>query len=112
MFSSFMNTLAIALSLSTAGGLFLHDMHIDMAASAALAMPAAPVNYDTNNNKLMNFSNDAHTHVERNAFSQLIDRQGQNPRVQPRATEDKKHLLQKQVGRGHHPFDNYHLPLV
>ena len=110
MFSALLNPLAILISLSTATGVLVHDMHIDAAASAVVAMPATIGNYDISS-KLAGFG-DAHTHVERGAMAQaIINLQGQNPRIQPRV-EDKKYLLQKRVMRGQHAFDNYNLPLV
>jgi hypothetical protein len=104
MLASILTPLAILLTFSTAVGVFVHDMHID----SILAMPSSA--HDTTT-KLAGFG-DAHTHVERSAMAQaIIHLQGQ-PRVQPRASEDKKHLMQNRVLRGHHAFDNYNLPMV
>lgn len=110
MFSAILNPLAILMTFSTATGVLVHDMHIDSAATTALAMPANLEHYDTTR---INLGSDQHTHVERGSMARaIIQLQGENPRVQPRTTEDKKYLLQKRVMRGHHAFDNYNLPIV
>lgn len=112
MFTSFLNPLAIILSLSTATGVMVHDMRLDKAATTALALPVSLTTYD-GPGKLGNLGVDQHTHVERQAFLQSVSVfQGKNPSVPPRVIEDKKHLLQKRIVRGHHAFDNYSLPLV
>jgi hypothetical protein len=111
MISNIVNITAVVISLVTASGIFLHDTRVDKAATTAITLPAEIVADTTSSDKLMNW--DAHTHVERMTFSQTVrDLQGtSNPRIQPR-TDDKKHLLQNRVARGHHPFDNYNLPLI
>lgn len=101
----------ILVSISTATGVFVHDTHLDKAAATALTMPAVMV-YEANT-KQLNLAPDLHTHSERGSLSQTVhDLKTQNPRIQPRTQEDKKHLLQNRVARGHHAFDNYNLPIV
>jgi hypothetical protein len=106
MIPTLFNSLITLLSLSTAAGVLVHDMHLD-AATAALAAPAI-----TNNNDQAKtpFSTDPHTHPERHSFSRLFGQHA--PSIQPRVGEDKKHLLQKNATKGHHPFDNYNLPMI
>lgn len=109
MLPVFISPLSLLLSVTTVTGVLLHDMRIDKATT--LSLPAAIVNYD-NTIKLTSFS-DLHPHTERSVFAQAVnDLSGHDPRIQPRASEDKKHLLQKHAGRGHHAFDNYNLPIV
>lgn len=104
------NPLAILVSLSTATGVFVHDTHIDKAATALVA--PAIIAYEANT-KQLSLAPDLHTHAERGALSQAVhELKAANPRIQPRISEDKKHLLQKRVARGHHAFDNYSLPIV
>ena len=111
MFSNLINPLAILISLSTASGVLVHDTHID-AAVTALALPAVMASYD-NTTKLAGFGGEAHTHIERSSFSQTVTTlNSHTPGLQPRVTEDKKHLMQKHVGRGQHAFDSYNLPLA
>jgi len=106
MLTTLLNSLIALLSFSTAMGVLVHDMHLD-AATAAFATPAVTNNNDQAKTTL---STDPHTHPERHSFSRLFGQHA--PSIQPRAGEDKKHLLQKHAGKGHHPFDNYNLPLI
>lgn len=111
MISTFFNSLILLISLSTATGVFLHDTRIDKATAVGMTIPAV-LAYDADT-KQVNLGNDLHTHHERSVIEQSIrDLRSDNPRMQPRANEDKKHLMQKHVTRGHHAFDNYNLPLV
>jgi hypothetical protein len=111
MFTNIINPIAILISLATASGILVHDTKIDKAASVALSTPAIMASYDAPG-KAISFNSDVHTHIERVSFSQTINTlNAHTPSVQPR-TDDKKHLMQKHVPRGHHAFDNYNLPLV
>jgi len=106
------NPLIILATFSTASSVLLHDARLDKMAVTALTIPAVAPSYEVNTNKLMNFSTDAHTHIERHSLAQVVsDFKTPNPRLQPRGSEDKKHLMQKHVPRGKHMFDSYHLPL-
>ncbi|HEU5122118.1 MAG TPA: hypothetical protein VFT59_04685 [Candidatus Saccharimonadales bacterium] len=105
---SLFSIVSIVLSLSTASGVVLHDTRLDKAAAVALAAPVAYAQYE--GAKPLPFG-DAHTHVERTAFSQVMHAyQSSAPGMQPR--HERKHLLQKHIPKGHHAFDNYMLPLV
>lgn len=107
--STLLTPLSIALSLSTATGVLLHDTKLDKAAALA---PAMASNLDSAN-RTTKLIGDPHTHAERGSLSQAVrDIRAQNPRVQPRTTEDKKHLMQKNAPRGYHSFDNYNTPLI
>lgn len=109
MLANILNSVAIVMSLVTASGVFLHDTRIDKAATTAMTNPAIVLNDATSTDKLINW--DAHASEERSSFSQAVrDLQSTTPRIQPRS-DSKKHLLQNRVMRGHHPFDNYNLPL-
>lgn len=95
--------LALTLSLCTAGGLLLHDTNVDKATVKAVsqqAEAAAPGAMP-------------HTHSERSSLHQAIrDLNASQPRTQPRGQEDRKYVQAKPTARGHHPFDNYTLPMV
>lgn len=107
--STLLTPFSIALSLSTATGVLLHDTKIDKAATLAPALSASLDPAD----RSVKLIGDAHTHTERGSLSQAVrDMKTQNPRVQPRTTEDKKHLMQKNAPRGYHSFDNYNTPLI
>lgn len=108
----FIHPLIALVSLSTASGVLIHDTRVDKMAVTALTTPVSAPNYESINNRAINFSADLHTHTERNSLSQVVnDLKTPSPRLQPRGTEDKKHLMQKHVTRGHQSFDSYHLPL-
>ena len=108
----FIHPLIVLASLSTASGVLIHDTRIDKMAVTALASPVTAPSYDTGNAKLINFAIDAHTHTERHSLAQVVsDFKTPNPRLQPRTSEDRKHLTQKLVPKGQHSFDNYNLPL-
>lgn len=112
MFAALINPMAIFVSLSTAAGIFMHDTRLDKVTMTVIAPPAMMTSYE-GNIKAINFSSDLHTHSERGSLTQAVhDLKTQNPRIQPRNNEDKKHMLQKHVARGHHAFDNYNLPIV
>ena len=97
--------LSVILSLLTASGVLVHDTNVDKAlttASAAIVI----------NHREIKPGSDPHTHPETMSLSQAVrDLKTGNNRVQPR-NDNKKHLLQKHTARGHHPFDNYNLPIV
>lgn len=112
LFSTLLNSLAIVLSLSTATGVLVHDLKIDKAAMTVLAAPLLTTAVEAST-KTMAVQPELHTHVERTTLSQaLLNAQTNSPSLQPRANEDKKYSLPKNVVRGHHAFDNYSLPIV
>lgn len=112
MFSFFINSFAIGLSVSTALGIFVHDTKIDKFTITALALPAVVAGYDASA-KIAHLSPDLHPHAERLSLSQAVhDLRHANPRVQPRHNDDKKHLLQRHATRGNFSFDNYSYPLA
>lgn len=95
---------AIALSLCTASGVLLHDTNVDKAMVKAVSQQAEAV---------MSPGNMPHTNSERNSLHQAIrDLNASQPRTKPRGQEDRKYVQAKPSARGHHPFDNYTLPLV
>lgn len=91
-------------------GVLVHDTKVDQFTTTLMATPAIVASYDGINNALK--LGDGHTHTERVIVSQLSRSLAlENPRMQPRQ-EDKKYVLQKNVMRGYHPFDNYNLPIL
>jgi hypothetical protein len=112
MLSSIIQFSTILLSLTTTGGVLIHDTKMDKLASS-LSMPLITSYYDAATKFSQLATADLHPHVERHSLSQAVnDFNLQQPRIQPRASEDRRHLMQKHVSRGHHAFDNYNLPLV
>lgn len=111
MISNITNSLALLLSLVTAGSVFVHDTRIDRAAMAATSLPM-PMAYEESNASKYLLGGEAHTHVERASIGQAVqDFANGTPRIQPRH-DSKKHMLQKRAFKGHHAFDNYNLPIV
>jgi hypothetical protein len=109
MISNFTNAIVVFFSLITASSVFVHDARMDKVAATAATLPSSLVSYDPGS-KLTSQTNDSHVSTERSSLSQAVrDLQSAMPRIQPRM-EDKKHLMQVHVMRGHHPFDGYHLP--
>lgn len=110
MFTQIFNTIIVAMSLSTATGVLLHDTRIDKMAATALSLPSLVTYADVDK---VAFKADLHPHVERTSFSQVVhDVHNQSPSTQPRETTDRKYLMQKYAPKGHHAFDNYSLPIV
>lgn len=106
MLSKLINATILSLSLITAGSVFLHDTRLD---KVAAVVPLTET--DQTLTKLVSFG-DAHTHVEKVSLHEITSEYGGgSPRIQPR-NDEKKHLLQNRVMRGHHAFDNYNLPIV
>jgi hypothetical protein len=112
MFSTLiLNPLPILISLSTLFGVLVHDTKVDQFTASLLAIPAVVASYDGANGALK--LGDPHTHTERVIVSQLSRSLAmESPRLAPRGHEDKRYVLQKNVVRGHHPFDNYNLPVI
>lgn len=105
MNNSLLSLTALTLSFSTLAGIILHATHLDQAVVAS----AGPVgHHDTLGKNLP--SADAHTHVERHSFARSAA-YTTSPALAPRS-DDKKHLLQRHIPKGHHAFDNYNLPIV
>lgn len=108
---SLLNQFAIMLSLFTATGVAIHDTKVDKAFTSSTTPIAVSKRAETSVVNLA-VSNDLHTHAHRVSLTQAVqDIQGNTPRIQPRE-DNKKHTAQKNVVRGHYPFDNYNLPII
>jgi hypothetical protein len=110
-FSFLVTPLSIFLSLSTATGVFVHDTRVDKAALSVISAPSTSAGYQSST-KLVNYATDSHTHVERHSLSQsLHELRSENPRVQPRTSNEKKYLTNKSNGFGRSPLESYAFPL-
>lgn len=88
MFPLLINPLAALLTLTTSFGVLIHDTQIDKAAHVATALPAVLAAYGTAD--VASKLNDQHVHTERVAIA------SQQPRVQPRSSnDDKKYITVK-----------------
>lgn len=110
MYTQLISTISLFLSLLTVSGVMLHDTRIDKATSL-LATPLSSAQYDASPNKVQ-LSGDAHTHVERSSFSQAMRVYQTTTPSTPTRSDDRKHMMQRHAPKGHHPFDNYNLPVV
>lgn len=96
----------ILISFATLAGVLLHDTQLEKLAAVAIGLPAIMVAYGGVDAA---FKTSEHTHVERVSLShRAMEARG----LQPRTNEDKRYRLGKHVGKGHHAFDNYNLPIV
>lgn len=108
MLPSLISTTSVLASLLTLFGVFLHDTRLDKA--TVIATTPMQAHYASAPKAML--QGDAHTHVERSSFSQAMRiYQTSTPGVQPRGDE-RRHVMQRNVPKGHHAFDNYNLPLV
>lgn len=103
--TTFTAPISLFVSLAALAGVAVHDTKIDRLATTFAGIPAM-MSHAENGPK--GLSNDAHTHVERVS---LNESRSSTPRLAPRS-DLKKHLMQKNVPKGHHAFDNYSLPIV
>jgi hypothetical protein len=110
MYSLFIiNPISVLISLSTMFGIVLHDTKFDQMTTTYLTAPALRVSFDGATNVLSKMD---HTHTERVSVSELGRSLAyESPRTQVR-NDIRKHIMQKNVMRGHHPFDNYSLPIL
>lgn len=98
---------SVALSVSTIVSVLLHDTNLDKAMVTQASKEAGV------HTPVAKPGNMPHTHSERSSLHQAIrDLNASQPRVQPRGQSDKKYVQSKPTARGHHPFDNYTLPVV
>lgn len=96
-FSLLVTPLSIFLSLSTASGVFIHDMRIDKVTIAAITAPVVVAG----SVQMVNFASDLHTHSERGSLQQ-VGEASQNPLIQPRsAHKNKKYLTKRSTLVGH-----------
>ena len=101
------HTITAAFCVSICGSVLIHDTNTDKAVLTRVAN-----RFSSLENVVTKPGNDPHTHSERGSLYQAIrDIHSAQPRTQPR-NRDEKYIRSKPSARGHHPFDNYSLPLV
>ncbi len=96
--------LSLLISLAALAGVSLHDTKLDKLATTFVGVPALMTSSESGSK---GFNTDPHTHVERVSLNEMSSQ----PRISPRS-DQKKHLMQKNVPRGVHRFDGYALPVV
>lgn len=102
MINAIIHSLVLVFSLCTATSLLIHDTNADKALIKAVT---------THNYGAPGPGADPHTHVHR-ASGNSADRDVRNshPRTAPRAALDRRYMHVK-ITRGHHPFEDYLLPV-
>lgn len=114
MKKQFRSLLPTAIALLTVTGIALHDSKLDSLTKIALAIPVFVVSYESANMlALAGLAGDAHTHVERVSVERTASKSTSwTPNLGSRKNQDKKYRLNNRVQKGHHAFDNYHLPVI
>ena len=109
MIQLLISPLLILISLSTSAGVLLHETKVDKLATLVLSHPVIVAKKLTHGKMLESMP---HTHSDIGTFeaSSRQFRAGSHG-MTPRRDRDEKYRLQKQVPRGYHLFDSYHLPL-
>lgn len=109
---SLINRLSIAIAVMTFLGIALHDTKIDKFTAMAIAVPVVMAAYESAH-FLHALGGEGHTHVEKISVEKTVSKNTSwTPRLQTRQFEDKKYRLSNNVQKGHHPFDNYNLPVI
>lgn len=104
--------ISVAVAVLTLFGLAIHDTKVDTMTAFAVALPVAVAAYE-GAGIMLQLGGDAHTHVETFSVRQVVQKSTSlNPLLPPRPNENKGYRLQKGVPKGHHPFDNYNLPVI
>jgi hypothetical protein len=96
-----------ALSLTTASGVLLHDAQIDGLVGMHTNVAVAHVSHDAN------VGPEQHVHPS-SAQSPMSGFAYQAPSYPPQDNHNrmKRHMTQNHEPRGHHAFDNHHLPII
>lgn len=85
----------ILFTFATVFGVLVHDMHIDRAATAAVALPAALATAATADFLL---KSNQHTHVDRISLGKNTSAQrAPLPKAQPPRDDDKRYVQQKKL---------------
>lgn len=103
MFEFILNApISMFVALAALTGIAVHDTKVDKLATSLVGVPALMASTEGGHSKL---ASDPHTHVERVSVEN-----NSQARIMPRS-DQKKHLMQKNVPKGGHSFDGYALPL-
>lgn len=104
-FEYIITPLTMALSLTTAYGVLLHDTHLDKAFTSATT--GVYTTHDDGTTTKVKLGGMPHTHSEGISLSQAVRDRTDSPRTTPRGG-DRKHLWQKRVTRNTE-FDGHRL---
>ena len=99
--------LSFLVSLAALTGIVVHDTKMNRLATTFSALPAVMATTDDSSRGVIN--NDTHPHVERVNLSEV---RSVEPGLAPRVSDQKKHMLQRNVPKGGHHYDGYVMPIV
>ncbi|MDQ5932141.1 MAG: hypothetical protein WBK76_00335 [Candidatus Saccharimonadales bacterium] len=107
MFNTAITTpISLFLALTAMTGVTLHDTKVDKLATALVGVPfIVAANAD---GSMKSIASDPHTHAEHVSVKDVKSTQ---PRIMPRS-EQRKHLMQKNMPRGANSYDGYTLPVA
>ena len=107
MFNTAITTpISLFLALTALTGVTLHDTKVDKLTTALVGVPLIiAANAD---GSMKSIASDPHTHAEHVSVKDVKTSQ---PRIMPRS-EQKKHLMQKNMPKGANRFDGYVLPVA
>lgn len=97
--------ISVIVTLATLLGVTLHESKLDKLVTAAVGSSILVANHEGNV-----LRSDAHTHVDRVSLKSAIGNSVPTNRL--RTSEFKQYVTPNSVPRGHHPFDNYLLPVI
>ena len=104
---TFTTPLSLLISLAALTGVVVHDTKVSRLATTFSAVPAVMSATDDGNRTLL--SNDTHPHVEKVNLSEI---RSVEPGLAPRISDQKKHMLQRNVPKGGHRYDGYVVPIT
>ena len=109
---TFINRLSLTIAVMTFFGIAIHDTKIDKFTAMAIAVPVVMAAYE-GAHLLHALGGDSHTHVDRISVEKTANKNtSMPPQLGARRFKDKKYRLDANVTKGHHPFDNYNLPVA
>ena len=102
--------LGMAVSLTTAYGVLLHDTNIDKAVLSTIGLSHQTTQADGGASHPKLPESTPHTHPHHAQLTEILRNAQARPRHLPRQS-DRRHLYQKQVARGQHTLDGHHIYL-
>lgn len=110
MLKLIISPLALLLTLTTSMGIVVHETKVDKLTTLALASPVYAAKKLSKGKLLESMP---HTHSDAGTFeTSSREFRAKSPSIAPRRDRDERYRLQKNVPRGYHLFDSYHLPLA
>ena len=105
---SIKNYLTVVICATALVGVAMHDTKLDKLAAVGIGASAVAALH-LGGDALARLTDATHTHVERISLKNLAL---EPPRLQKRYLEEKEHLGNRGVPKGHRPFDNMMVPII